>query len=109
MHAWNATMHYLISHNHVVWKCCIGVILDVSNVVCGLGILIFKQINKNHDLNIAISSLIFVLQKVILWVTGVLILLDSALNYQANAIGFNQKSFLEMILWSEYHSEVILV
>ena len=37
-----------------------------QNVVCGLGILIFKQINKIHDLNIAISSLIFVLQKVVL-------------------------------------------
>ena len=24
-------------------------ILDVSNVVCGLGILIFKQLNKNKD------------------------------------------------------------
>ena len=78
-------------------------------VVCGLGILVFKQINNFNDLNIAISSLILVLQKVILWVTGVLNLLDSALKYKAIAIGFNQKSFLEMILWSEYHSEVILV
>ena len=35
-------------------------------VVCGLGILVFKQINNFNDLDIAISSLILVLQKVIL-------------------------------------------
>ena len=80
-----------------------------AKVGCGLGILVFKQINNFNDLDIAISSLILVLQDVILWVTVVLILLDSVLKYKTIVIGFIQKSFLEMILWSEYHSEAILV